>query len=390
MRSSAEEGIRQPYDIAGWTLPMQMGVRVVQIDRPFEADLRKVERATLSSVGVASVPWEEPPALWIIRPRANAAFALVNELIRSEEGIRVGRLRRDIEIDEKLYERGSFVLTPPAHRPPSVDHRIAELAEKYMVTVYPVRHIPDDVIAPLSAPRIGIYRSWVPATDEGWTRWVLDQFGFSYQNVHDADVREGHLEDRFDGLIIPDQAYRQILDGHAEGRYPQPYTGGLGLAGVQQLRAFVEKGGTLVCIGRACQLALEHFDLMIRNPLASLSQDEFACPGSILGLEVNNLHPLGYGMPAQAMAFFRNSMAFDVLETPGGSTIHVVARYASSNVLKSGYLRGEEQIAGRPAILDIALGRGRVILIGFPPVHRGQTHGTFKLLFNALLESASN
>lgn len=388
LKSSADGGVQRPYDIAGWTLPMQMGVRVVRIDRPFEADLRKVERATLSRVGIVPVPWGEPPALWIVRPRANNAFALVNELMRSEESVRVGRLRHDIEIDEKLYERGSFVLTPPAHRPLSVDRRIAELAEKYMVMVYPVRHIPDDVIAPLSMPRIGIYRSWVPVTDEGWTRWVLDQFGFTYQSVRDADVREGHLEDQFDCLIVPDQAYRQILDGHAEGKYPQPYTGGLGLAGVQQLRAFVERGGTLICIGRACQLALEHFDLMVRNPLASLSREEFACPGSILGLAVDNLHPLGYGMPTQAMAFFRNSMAFDVLEAPGDASIRVVARYASSDVLKSGYLHGEEQIAGRPAILDIPLGRGRVILIGFPPVHRGQPHGTFKLLFNALLESA--
>jgi glutamine amidotransferase-like uncharacterized protein len=118
--------------------------------------------------------------------------------------------------------------------------------------------------------------------------------------------------------------------------------------------------------------------------LAQVSKDEFFCPGSILGITVDNVHPIGYGMPTRTFAFFRNNLAFELLGTPQTANVHVIARYASTDLLKSGFLIGEEKIAGRPAVLEATVGRGRVILIGFPPQHRGQTLGTFKLLFNSI------
>ncbi|MBI3951505.1 MAG: peptidase M14 [Acidobacteria bacterium] len=379
--------IQEPYDVAGWTLPMQMGVRAIEVSRQFEADLRRIESAAPPEVGVEELPEGQVARMWVLRPQANNAFALVNELLTSEVPVRVSRLNEDIEIEKRVFERGSFVLSPQREQQEAARRSISELASKYSVRIHPVGNVPTDVIAELRPRRIGLYRSWVPVADEGWTRWVLEQFEFQFGVVRDADIRVGNLIEPFDEIIVPDQSAKHIVEGHASGKYPQQYTGGIGMIGVQQLKTFVEAGGILVCLGRACELALEHFDLPVRNALAGASKRDFYCPGSILGIEVENLHSLGYGMPSKSMAFFLNSMAFELPSTPEAANVQVVTRYASLDVLKSGYLLGEERIAGRPAVLEVKVGRGRVILIGFPPQFRGQAHGTFKLLFNSIYEA---
>jgi hypothetical protein len=377
----------QPYDIAGWTLPMQMGVRAIDVERQFDADLRKIDSAAPPEVGIEGSADGQPSRMWIIRPQTNNAYALVNELITSDAPMRVSRLNEDVEIDKKVYERGSFVLTPEGPRRESAGDLIHELALKYYEKIQSVGRVPTEKISPLRPTRIGLYRSWVPSTDEGWTRWVLEQYGFQFQALRDAEIRAGSLIEQFDEIILPDQPAPQILEGHGSGKYPQQYTGGVGPMGVQQLKAFVDAGGILVCLGRAGEMVLEHFDLPIRNALAQVSRREFFCPGSVVAIEVDNLHPLAYGMPSKSLAFFQNSLAFEVQATPEATTVDVVARYAGSEVLKSGYLLGEDRIAGRPAVIEAKLGRGRIILIGFPSQHRGQSHGTFKLLFNSVFEA---
>lgn len=375
---------QQPYDVAGWTLPLQMGVSVVEVSRPFEADLRKIEGAAPLDIGIEESTGGQGTQLWVVRPQANNAFALVNGLMTSDIPVQISRLDEDVEIENRVYERGSFVIaTEPPHRG-SLRLLMHQLTLKYYVKAHAVSAVPARVLSRLRPKRVGLYRSWVPSLDEGWTRWVLEQFGFDFEVLRDAEIRAGSLIERFDEIILPDQPPQHIVEGHASGKYPQPYTGGLGLSGVQNLRAFVEAGGILVCLGRAGDVVLEPFELPVRNVVAQVSRREFYCPGSILGLEVDNLHPLAYGMPAQSIAFFHHSLAFDVLAPSDSTSVRVVARYASSDVLKSGYLLGEERIAGKPAVLDIKLGRGHVIVIGFPSQHRGQAHATFKFLFNAI------
>jgi hypothetical protein len=364
---------------------MQMGVRASEIRRPFEADLRKIEGAVPAHIGLEAPPDGPAKEVWIVRPEANTAFALVNELMDTERNARVGRLKEDVEVEGKLYERGSFVIRKAGDQRSAIAETISQLALKHLVKVQPVGTVPVDAIAEMKPARLGLYRSWMAPMDEGWTRWVLEQFGFSYEVARDADMRAGNLNDRFDIIILPNQSLRGIVQGHEAGSYPQQYTGGMSAGGVQNLRAFVQMGGTLICLGRACELPLEHFDLLVKSALPQASRDEFFCPGSILGITVDNVHPVGHGMPAQTFAFFRDGMAFELLGTPQSANVSVIARYATSQVLKSGYLLGEEKIAGRPAVLQARVGQGQVILIGFPPQHRGQTHGTFKLLFNALV-----
>ncbi|HZT76538.1 MAG TPA: M14 family metallopeptidase [Vicinamibacterales bacterium] len=232
------------------------------------------------------------------------------------------------------------------------------------------------------APRVGVYHAWGGNMDEGWTRWVLEQFEFSYASVFDRDIRAGRLHDRFDVLLLPDATYEQMLHGLAPGSMPDAYTGGMTAAGMQNLKTFVESGGTLVAMDRAADLPLHVFDLPVRNVTAAVGDADFYIPGSILRIAVDASNPIAYGMPSEAAAFFINSPAFEVQPR---ADVEVVAHYPASNLLLSGWLLGERIIANRAAIVHARVGSGHVVLLGFRTEHRGQPHGTFKLLFNSIL-----
>jgi hypothetical protein len=152
------------------------------------------------------------------------------------------------------------------------------------------------------------------------------------------------------------------------------------------LRRFVEEGGTLVCWDDSTEFAIKQLNLPVRNVLEGLRPADFYGPGSVVRVEVETAHPLARGFGRQLDAYFVNSAAFEVTD---GRSARVVARYAGrkEEVLRSGWLLGAEKLAGRAALVEATLGRGRVVLFGFRPQHRGQTWGTFPLIFNAV-ESA--
>ena len=310
-RDGANGPPKRPYDMAGWTLPFQMGVRVDQIDRPFEAP---VERVT--DVGQLAPPTSGPAT----DRRENRSVTAVYRELRA-----AGR-----------------------------------------------------------APRIGIYKSWVASMDEGWTRFVLEQFEVPYASLKDADVRAGNLRAKFEAIVLPNQTAKAIVQGHAPGTMPAEYVGGIGTAGVAALKQFVEDGGTLVAFDDATDIPMQFFGIPVKNALEGLPNTEFYCPGSLLRMSIDQTSPIAAGMPSEQAAFFVNSRAFNA-ERPAVA----VTSYAARDVLMSGWINGERHVAGKSAIVDVPLGKGRVVLFGFSPIFRGQPHGTFKLLFNALLAGAA-
>ncbi len=269
--------------------------------------------------------------------------------------------------------------------------------------------LPD--VVPLRMPRIGLCKSYVPSIDEGWTRWLLEQFEFPYTSIYDKDIREGKLNSRFDVMVIADQSVQAIVNGHArrqpaeaegigreipaaarereeaffQGPVPDEFTGGIGAGGVANLRAFVMQGGTLVTLNRASNFPIESLNVGARNVLRDVPNRDFYGPGSILRIIVDTNHPLGYGMETEAAAWFEHSPAFapafESAAAPGAVT---VARYPNGNPLMSGWLLGDALLQNRSALMDAPLGRGNVVMFGFPPQYRGQSYGTFKMLFNAL------
>ena len=198
---------------------------------------------------------------------------------------------------------------------------------------------------PLAIPaRIGVYKSFVPAIDEGWTRWVLEQFGVPYHSAANSDILAGDLRRRFDALIFPDQRPASIVRGYRAGEMPEECTGGLGEKGAEALKRFVSDGGTLVFLNHSTQYATETFGLDVKNVVRGLSNTEFYSPGSLLNVTLDSNSPLTRGLPAEIAIWSEGSPAWDV---PQGSPARVAARYPQSGILASGWLLGEKYLAGK-------------------------------------------
>jgi hypothetical protein len=243
---------------------------------------------------------------------------------------------------------------------------------------------------PRTSDRNALYKSYVPSMDEGWTRWVLesqhDRRCVSYSSLSDSAIKSANLRARFDTIIIPDQPRAAILNGHRPGTMPPEYTGGLGAQGVKALREFVEEGGTLVCLNRASDFAIEQFNLPIRDVTDGLPRTDFYVPGSILRIELDTTDAIAKGMPKESIAWAENSPVFEIKSDPLALLrVKIIARYPSDkDPLLSGWLLGGDRIKGKAALVEVGLGKGRIILFGFRPQYRGQSLATYPLFFNAI------
>lgn len=252
--------------------------------------------------------------------------------------------------------------------------------------------------APVWKPGLAaLYRSSVPAYDEGWTRWILDSNNISYGVIGDKELKAGTtvykigpgVTGKYYVILIPDQPSRTLLEGYRAGEMPPEYTGGLGPEGVSHLREFVESGGTLVFLNRASNFAIEQFKLPLRNVVAGLPRTDFYVPGSILRIELDTTHRIAQGMPKETIAWVEDSPVFEITNDPEAtvpaSNVHIIASYPSGkDPLLSGWLLGGDRLKGKAALVEVTMGKGRVILFGFRPQYRAQSEATYPLLFNAL------
>src|ERR1051326_5481104 len=246
-------------------------------------------------------------------------------------------------------------------------------------------------------PRVAIYNPWGGALDEGWTRWLLDQYGYAPKSLHAAEVRAG-LKD-VDVFILPDVSASVIATGRGGGgggeegaapmRYneelPPEYRGALEKEGAQALRTFVENGGTLLAFSAACDYVIENFNVPVRNALARTPSSEFSVPGSLVRVHVNE-HPVTAGMPSEAAIYIDRNVAFDTTVPGNEMQRWVLMSYPDDarDILLSGWINGAEHLTRKAAAVAMTYGKGRIVLYGFHPQHRGQTHGTFPMVFNAL------
>ncbi|HJT29564.1 MAG TPA: M14 family metallopeptidase [Pyrinomonadaceae bacterium] len=310
-RLTGQGEAERPYDVAGWTLPLQMGV-------------------------------EAPIVMAIREPVSERKLTLLKD---------ANEVRADLALALKKGDES------------------------------PIKN-------PVKQPvRVGIYKGWMSNMDEGWTRYIFDTFNVPYTSVRDADMRQGSLSSKFDALIFTSQAATQIINGNAAGTLPQEYTGGITEAGVKNLKEFVNNGGMLICFDNACDMAIKEFNLPLKNTLEGVRSSEFYCPGSIVALEVDNKHPIGSTLPSSLPAYFINSSAYT---TAADANVRVIARYAKENLLLSGWLLGENKLSGQIALAEVNVGKGRIVLFGFRPQHRGQAWATLPFIWNALSSAVSS
>ena len=232
-------------------------------------------------------------------------------------------------------------------------------------------------------PRLGMYRPWSPSMDEGWTRWLFEEYGYAFSNLRDADIHAGELGERYDVIVLPSERPSLLAEGFATGSVPPRYEGGLGEEGVRAIDDFVRGGGTLLCLSASSDWCIDALHLPVENVVGRLGREDFFSAGSIFEVRVDNTHPLMAGMPERGMIFFDRSPVFTTTDGFEGS---VLAAYAEAgSPLLSGYLLGEEHLQGQAAALDVRHGEGHVVLFGFRPQWRGQPTGTFRTLFNGTL-----
>jgi hypothetical protein len=373
----------RPYDVAGWTLPWQMNVKLDRYDQVFEPPpSTKLEQ---SAIVPAQVWGDRRPGYFVIDGRGNGASIAINRLLKA--GLQTSFTTKPLELQGFAHAPGAIIVRGAGDSRTLVE----EIARDLGLRVTGGRGQAPAGLVPLGRSRVGLYKPWVENIDEGWTRWLLEHYEFQYEALTDQDVRRGGLGARFDAIVLPDMTAERLTAGHAEGTMPPGYSGGLGSEGVASLKQFVEGGGTLVTLDSSGELALSTFALPVKDVVKGLPAEQFFCPGSLLRLELDPANPLAFGMPKETAAFFAFSSAFEPQATGASGesgVVRVVGRYAANDVLMSGWLEGESAIAGKSAVLEARVGQGRVVLLGFRAQHRAQSHATFRLLFNALHTAA--
>jgi hypothetical protein len=361
-----------PYGgLAGYTLPIQMGVTVDRIERPMALEAEVVDRVPAP---LARLTGDGP--VFLLPPAENRTVTALHRLLAG--GVAVRRSLEPFQMDGRSFAAGTLVVDTRAGGPEAT--LVEEAVRAAGVAAHRAMEAPATVLGAVRASRIGIYQPWTANMDGGWTRWLLDHYGVPYRVLTDPEIRGGALAD-VDVVLLTSQRAQSIERGNPEDRIPAEYAGGLGEAGVAALVAFVEGGGRVVALDAATDFVIRHFDIPVGNALAGLRPENFFIPGSLVAIDVDPTHPAAFGMAPQAAAFFQNSRAFDTL----GDEPEIVVRYAVSELLLSGWEVGaEEHLAGRPAVVRTPYGEGDLVLIGFRPQFRAQPAGTFKLLFNAL------
>lgn len=374
------------HDNASHALPLQMGVDFSQVDEPFEASLELLSEVPYPS---AMAPPSAPYV--VLDARENAAYGVTFALL--EQNAEVFRSTGAIEGEGFEVPAGSFIVSNTSE----VRNALPELLEQWHASVHALEDIDGIDSIALRLPRIGLYQSFTPNgnMDEGWTRFVLDDFDIPFTTLYNEDVR-GNLSGSYDVILFADENPTVIRTGLPDpgtfrypserGAFPPEYQGGIGEEGLESIRDFVGEGGILIALDNAGPLFTDALELPAQNVLTGLTQDEFFVPTSLLNLSVDNQSLIGYGMPSEAAALFFQSVAYSTrLPTSGDWDRQVVASYPNNDLLLRGWILGEERLARRAAVIDTGYLDGRVILIGFRAQHRGQTHGTYKFIFNALL-----
>jgi len=365
-----------PYDVTSWSLGMLLGVDVTFVKKPLGdavalTKLGEAPRATGSVSGTGK--------RYVFDYTGPQAARAVNRLFKEGARISMSQAPGAGGTTTRFEVTGA---TPKALQSAATSLGLQVRADDKPPAPGTARSVA------LKAPRLAMYQPWSGNMDEGWTRWVLEQYEFPLTSLHNAEIQAGKLRDKFDVIVFADQQPTSIVRGNESASTRPEYRGGIGDAGVDALKDFLAKGGTIVALGNACDFAIDRFSLPVKNLKTGLTRDQHFAPGTIMRVQVDTATALGAGVNANTYGFYINSPFFTVTDGYVGARTSIIARYPGTDVVASGWLKGEEYMVGRAAVVAVDLKPGRVVLFGLRPQHRAQTQATFPLLFNAIFLAA--
>jgi hypothetical protein len=418
----------RPYDITGWTLAMQMGVKYDRIQEGFDGPFEKINGLLPPPASTISGP--ASPAGYLISHEINNSFILTNRLLKA--GGDVYWIKQEQTVDGKSLGTGAIWVPASAAVRPILDRAAKELG----TPVYALAKAPSGDALKIKPIRIGLYDSYGGSMPSGWTRWLFEQYEMPFQLVYPSMLDAGDLKSKFDVIVFvagtlggrggrggggapvgggaPPAGASGAADtgpgarggggrggrgggGRGNANVPEEYRATVGRVSeeitVPALKKFVELGGTLVSIGSSTNNAVTDFELPVKSYLTemgsdgrehNLPADKFYIPGSLLKMNVDNTNPVAYGMPKQVDVFFDNSPVFKLEPTVEMQHTSPVGWFSGKQVLDSGWAWGQQYLDGGTAVAESTIGEGKVVLLGPEVNFRDQPHGTYKLLFNSL------
>ena len=405
----ADKAPYEPYDDVSWALPVALGVDVQAI-------------ADESVRGVAATLMAEPlvPAG---RVAGDGALYLLKDT--GQEGLLAARVRLarfKVEAAEKAftaagvdYPAGSWVIPAQAGLPAALEAVARELALEFTG----VGEAPPVARHALDLPRLALLQAWDDTESAGWLRMIFDHQQIPYSLIMDEDVRRGGLRQRFDVIVFPNTyaSLTEIVGGMDPRFSPLAYTktpefpshgtptsspditGGFTWAGVGNIEQFVRGGGLLLTLGGASTLPL---DGGIARDVRRARVTGVDTPGSELRVRFRRPdHPIAYGYEETTSVFREQRPLYAVRRADEarvvlqwGTTLpreddepveQEAGQQKKDALVVSGGIKGAKEVEGKPALLDIPTGQGRVVAFDFDPIHRYQTWSDFRLAWNVIL-----
>ncbi|HLY97269.1 MAG TPA: hypothetical protein VKO66_08610, partial [Sideroxyarcus sp.] len=324
--------------------------------------------------------------VYAVSHQENNVTKLMNSVLKAGGSVSVAK--EAFTANNVSYPVGTVLFAPGGS--------LGSLAASYHIKLQALPQAPSVPTAKVKNVRVALYKPWMASMDEGWTRWLLEQYDFNLKNVDNKTIQAGKLGDSFDVVIFPSMDKNVIIEGKPRSdsgppRYfeelPPEYAGGITRDGVKALKEFVANGGTIITMGSSGDLLSDEFNIPVRNALSGSGRGgDFSVPGSLLRMKFDTMHPVNYGMPAEAAAFLDEGIAYQTSAPTPDVQRAILAWYPTDeeDILLSGYIQGADRLARRASAVSITQGKGRLVLLGFGVQNRAQTEGTFKVLFNAI------
>ena len=376
-----------PYDIAGWTLAMQMGVAYDRILDAFDGPFARLNG--LQNPPPSAITGPSNPAGYLISHQTNNSFILVNRLLKA--GADIYWMKSALAAGGENLGTGAIWVPSSAKALPVLRQAAAQLG----IQVHAAAAAPAGESFKLRPVRIGLYDQYGGLMPSGWTRWLFEQFEFPFEVVYPQTLDAGNLRAKFDVLVFTDGALRRGPGGRGgrggaaaePSNVPAEYRAWLGRITedktIPQIKQFVESGGAVITVGSSTSMA-ELLGVPVTNALAGVPREKFYIPGSLMRARVDNTNPLAYGMPSTVEMFFDNSPVFRLSDAAKAQHVAPVAWFAGATTLDSGWALGQELLDGTTAVGEARVGEGKVLLMGPEVTFRGEPHATFKFLFNGV------